>query len=262
MRVARLLAASALGATLLLVPAVATPQPAAEPAAPPPAATEPAVAPASAEALKKMSAYLRTLKAFEVRADILTDVVLDEDRTVQVPSTTTYKVRAPNGFTIDLVSDRKVRKVYYDGKKVTVSAPRAGYYAQVSAPATIRATLDVLHQKGVEIPLEDLFQWGQPDTDTPPLDRGLYVGPARINGVETDQYAYSSGEVDWQIWVQRGERPVPVRIVIADAGDPARPQLQANLTWNVAPSFTDADFAFTPPPGAKTITFASTGEGQ
>lgn len=254
MKTIDLLAASALGAALLLAPALAPAQ-----AASAPAAAEPAVAPGSRQALTRMGGYLRTLKAFEVKADLLTDEVVDGDRTVQFASTTTYKVRAPNGFTIDMVSDRKVRKVFYDGRKVTVSAPRAGYYAQVSAPPTIRETLDVLHDQGVYVPLEDIFQWGATGADSPPLDRGIYVGPARLNGVETDQYAFSSGEVDWQIWIRRGEQPVPVRVVISDETDPAHPRLQANLIWNVAPALADADFVFTPPAGAKTITFAATG---
>jgi len=261
MRLSGLLTASALGAGLLILPAAGAAQtkpapaaPAAKPAAPP------AVDPASVEALGKMSAYLRTLNSFELKAVITEDDVDDEGRKLQIGGTAIYKVRKPNGFTIDLVSDRKIRKLYYDGKTMTLSAPRVGYYAQATAPATIRETLALLDEKyGVEVPLQDLFRWGEPGDHRADLTEGFYVGPARLDGVETDQYAYSTGDLDWQIWIERGDKPAPRKIVITDTSDPVSPQFEATLTWTANPAFKDADFAFTPPAGANKITFGSTG---
>jgi len=245
-------------AVLLLTPPLAAAQTAA-PAKPPAAAVNPEVQPAALQALDTMSAYLRTLQSFEIKADLLTDEVTDDGRKLQINSTATYRVRKPNAFTIELASDRKVRKFYYDGKTITVSAPRAGYYAQASAPPTIRQTLDKLSDEyDIEVPLEDLFHWGEPGDSRAALTSGFYVGPARLNGVETDQYAFSTADLDWQIWIQRGPKPAPRKIVITSLFDPAQPQFSAELTWNPTPAFKTADFTFTPPPNAKTITFAST----
>ena len=235
----------------LLAAAVVTATPAL--AAPKPEPAPPEVDPASTEALRKMGAYLRTLQAFEMKAEILTDVVADDGRRLQTGGTATYKVRRPNAFAIDLVSDRKVRKLYYDGKSFTLFAPRAGYYAQVAAPPTIRATLDALEERDVEVPLEDLFHWGEPDDDIDDLKTGFYVGPARIDGVETDQFAYSSGDVDWQLWIERGATPAPRKIVITSRTDPAQPQFSATMSWNTSPKLTDSDFAFVAPAGATAI---------
>lgn len=249
-----LMAATAVAAGLILLPGVASAQ-----TETPPATATPAVDPASIKALETMGAYLRTLTAFEMKADIVMDEVNDDGRKVQIGSTATYRVRKPNGFVIDLVSDRKVRHLIYDGRKMTLYAPKVGFFAQVSAPPTIRETLDVMHDDyDIEVPLEDLFRWGEPDDSREQLDAGLYVGPARLNGVETDQYAYSTGDLDWQLWIRRGDKPVPMRIVIVDTADPAQPQFAANLAWNTSPTFTDADFTFTPPANARSITFAKT----
>lgn len=228
-------------------------------AAPALAQTKPAAAPevdpASLQALDKMGAYLRTLQTFEVKADVETDVVDAAGRKLQTGSTVTYKVRRPNAFAIDLVSDRKVRKLYYDGKQFTLVAPRAGYYAQSAAPPTIRAAVDALDERGVELPLEDLFHWGEPgDDQRSKITTGFYVGPARIDGVETDQYAFSTGEVDWQIWIQRGDTPAPRKLVIVDREDEDQPQFSAVMTWTPKATLSDADFAFTPPQGAQAIT--------
>jgi hypothetical protein len=236
------------GALLAAAFVTATPALAADPK---PAAAD--VSPASTEALTKMGAYLRTLQAFEMKADILTDVVDDGGRRLQTGGTATYKVRRPNAFAIDLVSDRKVRKLYYDGKSFTLFAPRAGYYAQTPAPPTIRAALDALDERDIEIPLEDLFRWGEADDDRDDLKSGFYVGPARIDGVETDQFAYTTGDVDWQIWIERGATPAPRTLVITSRTDPAQPQFSATMSWNVRPTLTDNDFAFVPPQGATAI---------
>ena len=83
------------------------------------------------------------------------------------------------------------------------------------------------------------------------------VGPARIGGVETDQYAYSSGDVDWQVWIERGDKPLPRKIVITSLFDETDPQFSAIMSWNTAPGLKDADFTFTPPPNATSIKFAT-----
>lgn len=255
-RLPHLLAASVLAGGLLMTPAV-VPAHAAKPAAAP--AAKQGVDPDSVQALERMSSYLRTLRTFELKADILQDEIGDDGRKLQIGSSATYRVRRPNGFTIEQVSDRKVRRLFYDGKTVTLLAPKVGYYAQAPAPATIQQTLDLLHDKyDIEVPLEDLFRWGEPGDSRDRLVTGYYVGPARINGVETDQYAYSTGDLDWQVWIDRGDKPAPRKIVITDTSDEAQPQFAATLAWNAKPTFGDADFTFTPPAGSGKITFGST----
>jgi hypothetical protein len=229
-------------------------------AAPPSTATKadaPVVEPQAMDALKKMGAYLRTLNAFEIKANTLTDTVLDNGQTVQFAGTANYRVRKPNGFVITVASDRKVRQFNYDGKSFTIFSPRMGFYATVPAPPTIREVLTKIHEKlGVELPLEDLFRWGLPEDRHDDLLSGVLVGYAKINGVDSDQYAFREGDVDWQIWIQRGDKPLPLKVVITLNSDPARPQFAASLNWNTNPTFTDATFAFRPPANAKLITVA------
>lgn len=229
-------------------------------AAPPSTAAKadaPVVEPQAMDALKKMGAYLRTLNAFEIKANTLTDTVLDNGQTVQFAGTANYRVRKPNGFVITVASDRKVRQFNYDGKSFTIFSPRMGFYATVPAPPTIREVLTKIHEKlGVELPLEDMFRWGLPEDRHDDLLSGVLVGYAKINGVDSDQYAFREGDVDWQIWIQRGDKPLPLKVVITLNSDPARPQFAANLNWNINPRFTDATFAFKPPANAKPITVA------
>jgi len=257
----RRLFALAVGAGLCLAlaqaasSALAADPPTAAAPAQPPAVAVAAVQPEALQALERMSDYLKTLKEFQISTRTSLDLVTTDGQLVQVNGGATYKVRRPDGFVIDVKSDVKNRTFFYDGKQFTVYAPELGYYATVAAPPTIRETLDKLYVKfGLALPLEDLFRWGDAtDTGDEVLDSGFRVRPSTIEGVATDHYAFREGDIDWQIWIQRGEQPLPRKVVIIDRSDPAAPAYTAVLDWNLSPTFAADAFAFRPATGAKSV---------
>ena len=222
------------------------------------AAEPPKVDPDSLAALDKMGAYLRTLGSFQIKTDTLTEAVLDNGQKVQFAGNADYKVRRPNGFAVTVSDDRRVRQFLYDGKTFTVFSPRMGFYATVPAKPTIREMMATAYDKfKIELPLADLFRWGTDDDHRDKITSGVTVGYAKINGVDTDQYAFREGNIDWQVWIQRGDKPLPQKIVITDTSDSAMPEYGAALHWTTTAKFDDATFAFTPPKDAKKITIAS-----
>ena len=230
-------------------------EPAAAAAAPDVAPAEPASAvaetidPTALTALEIMSRYLGTLKTFEVRTTTNTDEVLGNGQKVQFDGGATYRVRRPDAFRIETVSDRRVRTFYYDGKTFTMYSPRMSVYAQVEAPPTIGEVIGKLEDEyDVNLPLTDLFSWADsPAESAKVLTSALYVGPARVHDTECDQFAFRQANVDWQIWIQRGDTPLPRKVVITTRDDPTLPQYVVYLDWNLTPKFNDATFAFTPP---------------
>ena len=199
-----------------------------------------------------MSAYLRTLDSFSIQVASERDEVDDYGQLLTFPAQMDYAVKRPDGFAIKVSEDREARQFFYDGKSLTIFDPKAGFSARIPAPPTIRQTLDLARDKyGISLPLQDLFQWNAGSAEEGKLTSGHVVGPARIADQDTDQYAFRQPGVDWQIWIAKGDKPVPVRIVIVAADDPARPQYEANLTWNTVTQFT-AD-TFTAPAGSKSI---------
>jgi len=209
-------------------------------------------------ALRRMGAYLRSLKQFEVDASATRDEVTANNEKVQVAGTVEYLVRVPDRLRADIRTDRKQRQLFYDGKSLTVFAPRMLYYATVPAPPTIRETLDSASKRlGIEFPLVDLFLWGTPNDGVKDLTSARYVGPAYVEGIDTDQYAFREKGTDWQLWIQRGNTPLPKRVVITTTSNPALPQYGATLKWTLNSKFNDTEFAFVPPKGSERITFAS-----
>jgi len=255
MNLFRQTAAIGLGLALWLPPnagaIAATPKPASTSAA----RAKGDIEPEAVQALQRMSAYLGSMTAFEVRSQTSLDIVTVSDQRVQLDGVVTYKVRRPDGFVIDVDSDLKKRRFIYDGKKFTVVAPKLDYYAQVNAPPTIRETLQAISDRfGITLPLEDLFRWNDPaSARSDRLDSAFKVGTATIDGVETDQYAFREADVDWQVWIRQGSEPLPLKVVIVDRSDPANPAYTARLNWKVSPSLTPTDFTFQPDKDAKQI---------
>jgi hypothetical protein len=224
-----------------------------------PIANEGVIEDEAIQAVKDMSNYLMSASTLAFTSQGSLDVVTNDGQRIQLDGTTNYKVRKP-GFVVDYVSDIKSRRFIYDGKNFTVYSPKLGYYSSVPAPGTNREVLDTIYNKfGIALPLEDLFRWGDgTNADRIQALKSAYeVGTATIDGVATDHFAFREADVDWEVWIQKGDQPLPRKFVIVDRSDPARPTFTARLTWQVNPAFTDADFAFVPDANAKQIQLAT-----
>jgi hypothetical protein len=222
-----------------------------------PAAAADTIDPDAIEAVNKMSAYLRTLKSFQVIADSTNDDVLENGQIVQYTSKVDLLASKPNRLRAELTSDDKHRLFLYDGKNFTVWGRLVNYYATVPAPPTIDKLIDQVNEKyDIQLPLIDLFRWGSHDDDVKKIKGAIDIGPSTVDGVTCEHYVFHQENVDWQIWIQLGEFPLPRKLVIRTLTDDARPQHTDVLTWNLAPSFNDDAFIFDPPPDAKRIVLA------
>jgi hypothetical protein len=225
--------------------------------APQPVADEAAqadIAPQAISALGAMGAYLRSLSSFEVVGRATTETVMDDGMKLQFDSTANLKVRRPDRLRVDIANDRKQRQIFYDGASITVYSPRLKYYATVAAPPTLRETVDTLGARyGIELPLADLFYWGTEQAPVSDIRAAHYVGPATVGSLKAEHYAYRQEGVDWQVWIQAGKTPLPLKLAITASAQPGAPTHTAWLRWNLAPRLTDATFSFQPPSGAMKI---------
>jgi hypothetical protein len=211
--------------------------------------------PNAVRALREMSTYLQSLSTFRLESETSLDVVTNDGQKIQFDGVARYKVRKPDAFVIDIISDSWNRQYLYNGKEFTLYAPKLGFYATVPAPPTIQATIaDIGTRFGISVPLDDLFRWSGADgSRAEALDSAFLVGTDTLDGVKTDHYAFREDKIDWQIWIQQGAQPLPRKLVIVDRRDPADPAYVARLTWTLNPPLTDEDFAFRPANDAKRI---------
>jgi hypothetical protein len=216
--------------------------------------SNPGVDPNVVKALDQMGAYLRTLTAFDVESTNSTDEVLENGQKVQFDGTVQLQVRRPNKLHAEVKTDRKHREFFYDGQTFTVFGRRVNYYASVPAPPTLRELLAILAQRyGIEVPLADLILWGTQGDRTSRLTSAIDLGPSTIRGAECEQYALREEGVDWQVWIQKGETPLPRKLVITTTSIPSQPQYVTVMNWNLTPKLDEATFSFSPPEGAMRI---------
>jgi hypothetical protein len=217
-------------------------------------AAAPEVDAAVMAALARMGAFLRAQGTLVVQADTTTDEVLLSGQKIQLASHVDLRVHRPDRLRADVQSDRKTRRLLYDGRTFTIFSPRTGYYAQAPAPPTLRELAAQLAQRyGVDLPLADLFYWGTDQSGAADVRTAMNVGPSSVAGALCDHYAFRQPGVDWQIWIERGAQPLPRKLVVTTTDEPAQPQHTVLMTWSLNPPLEDQLFAFVPPNGAQRI---------
>lgn len=212
---------------------------------------------AALNALLRMGNYLRGLNNIQIKANVTTEEVLTDGEKVQSSSLVTLVAHRPDKLRIVIDNERKPRTLYYDGTNFTIWAPLKKFYGTVPAPPSINELAKVLEDKyDLDLPLVDLFRWGTPEISLDSLTSARDIGPAKINDVTVEQYAFRQTGLDWQVWIQRGDYPLPLKVVLTTTDDDAKPQHESVYSWNLAPSFNDNAFEFTPPKDAQKINLA------
>lgn len=243
-------------------PAGAAPETSA--AAAPAAGTSPAVDPATAidpaarALVEGMGEYLKGLDAFAIQADTTTDEVLLAGPKVQYGGTVALTYQAPDKLRMRVVKDEEdTQEFFYDGQALSVwiegkknwaSAPMSGRAADVVAATE--------EKYDVSFPMGDLISRAARKELLGPVEAGVVLGTGRVDGVECDHLGFHQPGVDWQVWIERGDRPLPRKLVITTLDEPSQPQHVVTMTWDLAPPIQPGMFTFTPPAGAERIVIA------
>jgi len=207
--------------------------------------------------LKKSTDYLAGLKEFSVDTQSTIEVVLDSGQKLQFDNSATGSVQRPNKLTARRKGDLVNQAFYYDGKTLSLYNPDQKYYASVAAPNTVEAMLDFARDSlDVIVPAGDLLYRDAFDILMRDVKSGFVVGKAVISGVRCDHLAFRNVDVDWQIWIQEGDRPLPRKFLITSTQVAGSPEFGVVMTnWNTAPKFTAGTFDFAPPKDAKKTEF-------
>jgi hypothetical protein len=198
-------------------------------------------------ALDRMGAHLRSLSSFQLTVNASTEEVYANGQKLQFLQRTTYTMGGPAALRVKIETDSQSREVFYNGKTFTIVAPRVGKYIQLPATGTVSEILTRAYEDwGVDFPVQDLFRWGGASATAERPKEGFKVGSAKIGDAMTDHYAFRQTGVDWQIWIDQGDKPLPRKMVITNLEDAAQPQYVAYFTWDVTPKIAPGTFDFKP----------------
>jgi hypothetical protein len=205
--------------------------------------------------LHRMGDYLQHAKYFSFNADIWQDVQLSSGQQVQAARTLAFNVRRPDRLRVEVRSTRRNRQLIYDGHDITLLNRVQNFYGTVAVPGSLDKALDAAVERfGINMPLED-FLHSDPYHDlTERVQSGIDIGPTTVLGTPCEHLAFTQGNIDWQVWVETGPRPVPKKFLITYKDEPGTPEFTAIFNkWDFSTPLPDFVFNFEPPPGASKI---------
>jgi hypothetical protein len=220
-----------------------------------------AVEPDAAKVLAAMADYLSALQSFSVEYDVEVDVVSFEAEKLAFSSSGDVTVQRPDRLHATRKGARADAEIFLDGKNLTILGRKLNGYVQLPAGSIDTAIEAIRSELDFDAPAADFLAsrpFAQVDTD---VVSGRHVGMAYVDGVAVHHLAFRGNQVDWQLWVQDGDRPLPLKYVITSKWVTGAPEYTLRLrSWNVAPQVDAALFNFTPPAGAAQLTDVSVGE--
>jgi hypothetical protein len=239
-------------AALTLAPPAGAREPASDgPSASPP----PSVEARADQELKKMGAFLAQLPHFALEAEETFDEIPDGQLRRQLTNVRRIAVERPNHLAADATGDTLNRAAWYDGHTVTVLDKEHNVYATIEAPGTIDATLDELGDEyGIEPPLVDFLYADPYAVLMAGVTYGRYLGIHQAAAVACHHLAFSQETIEWQIWIDAGQTPLPRKLVISYVQEPGEPQYSAVIRrWNLESRAPDGLFTFEAPEGAQRV---------
>jgi hypothetical protein len=205
--------------------------------------------------LQKATDYLTSLNQFHLKGNTVMDVVQETGQKIQFSAAVEVTIKRPDHlFASRVRDDGSTRRFWYDGKTAMMYDEKENVYGKIPVPDTIDEMLDYLEEviKNPR-PLADLLYSDLSHLATLPVS-GAYVGESYVGETACDHLAFRCESVDWQVWVDRGEKPLIRKVVITYKELPGGPQFAARLDqWNVMPEISDSLFQFSPPEGAQRI---------
>ena len=185
------------------------------------------VDPEAARLVKRMTDHIGSLKQFGAETANVVEVVLVSGQKLQFTSASRIVVQRPNKLRAERVGDIISQSFYYNGRQLTLSNPNEGYYATVPAPGSIDAMLDFARDSldviapGGDLIGENAYERLMDDTTA-----GFVVGKSAIGGVRCDHIAFRGRDLDWQVWIEDGDKPFPRKYVITTLDVSGSPQYE------------------------------------
>ncbi len=217
----------------------------------------PNIEPKADQCLKTMSNYLAGLKTYSFQVEEFFDDVLDDGQKIQLGNQRHLSVSRPDKMYGEGEGDTKHSQFYYDGKTATVFDRGQNTYAVVQVPGTIDAMLEDLHERfDTHQTLADYLFSDPYKGFTEHAQSGTYVGLHYVGKVKCHHLAFRQKLLDWQIWIDAGDQPLPRKFVITFKRQAGEPQYTALMhRWDANPKLSDDLFEFHPPKDVRKVDF-------
>jgi hypothetical protein len=217
----------------------------------------PDIAPQAQKLLQRACHELASANAFTFHAEVMFDQVLGSGVKLQFAGALDYAVRRNNELAVDYQSDLGGKRLWYDGKSVTLLDVPHKMYASVGAPDSIDAMMDHMSESyHLSLPLGDLAFSNACGKVDKQATFGTWVGINDVLGVPCDHLAFATNNADYQVWLQHNGKPLALKVVINYRALRGSPEYIALISdWKFPATIPQARFQPNLPHGATRIDF-------
>jgi len=196
--------------------------------------------------LKGMSDYIKAQDAFSFDYDSILDVVTPDNQVIGIASSGALTFNRPNQVHATRHGGFADAVMNFDGTTLTLLGKNLNVYTQLEIPGSVDHLIDELKDTyNRPLPAADLLLSNSYEILMKDVTDIKDLGSGVIGGVECDSLAFRSQEVDWQIWIARGDQPYPCRYVITSKLLDGAPQYSVQLSnWQAGKAVAAFDFNF------------------
>ena len=208
--------------------------------------------------LQNMARTLAEAKQFSFTLRSSYDALQENGQMIEFGSVREFQVKRPDNLRVDRrQSDGERRILVFDGKQIFVQNVTENVYAQAekvgSIDDAVNYLVDVLE---IQLPLARMLRTDFSAELEQLVEEIDYVELNMLTDVPTDHLAVRAGDVDFQVWIAQGNKPLPRRIVITYKNSKGQPQFRADFSnWNLSAKGIKGPFTFIPPNNAEQIPF-------
>lgn len=207
---------------------------------------------------KKMCSVLDGAPALKLRVRATMDRPVGTGQLAQFHRTSDITVVRPDRLTAHTKSDDGVWSVWYRGKSLTVLDTEDNLFATETVPGRIGEMLDYLVDNyDLVMPMADFLIGKTHESLLAQVESGEYLGLHKVGDTDCHHLLFRQENIDWQIWIDAGEKAVPRKFVITYFEEPDQPQYVAMMdNWDLSPRIPEDTFNFSPPAGARNVSMS------
>ena len=204
--------------------------------------------------LRQMSEKLAQAEKLTFKVDRKLDAALVEDSIVAENAQIEISVSRPGKFHAKSDTKDGVRRIFFDGQKLSVYDEMMKLYATVPVSGTIDdAVARIDTEYGFTPPLAEFILSDPYKVLSQHIKSKAYKGKENVAGVECHHLSLSGDVADSELWIGTADL-LPRKLVATFKDREGSPKLQADFSnWNLAPTLDDKMFAFVPPKDAENI---------
>lgn len=205
--------------------------------------------------LASMSTYVAGQDNIELTFDSDIEVVTTQLEKIQFTSSGGVLLSRPNRLHAFRTGGYADVELFFDGKTASVLGRNLNAYTRFDAPGDVDQLIHALRAgHGVALPAADLLLSNSFDVLIADVEEAKYIGRGVVGGVECEHLAFRNADVDWQMWVEVGDRPIPRKMVITSKTVSGSPQYTVRITgWKSGGSPAASRFTFIPAEGMTTL---------